>query len=241
MKYLKLILVLFVFLTSCQNRNHVTHNKRKYRKGYYKPSRAKVKHKKSNKEEEYAYEKKSTRSKNTQTKTKAEDPAQEPQKTVEQKDADNNPNHSKPNSSNDLKDVGKLDDFHQEDEEYNSKRSDDNNTASQETIEEEENEKPKKTNWMYWLSLAFIPLGIFAFFGGLLLFSVGIWLVAIVLSVFFFMMVFGMLMNIKNIKDTKGDESRTFLRKSSFALLVIFSLMLGFALLIVLLLAFGSY
>lgn len=40
--YRVLAIFILIFILGCQNRNQVTHNKRKYRKGYYKPNRAKV-------------------------------------------------------------------------------------------------------------------------------------------------------------------------------------------------------
>lgn len=230
-------------MTSCQNRNQVTHNKRKYRKGYYKPNRAKVKNKKYNKKEEYTYDNKSNQPENKSAKAKVEHSVAKTQKIDENEKVGNNSSATRRNVSNYPEDIVGKDGVQQENEKKNIlRRTHENSSESQdEQNEEEENEKPKKTNWMYWLSLAFILLGIIAFCIGLVLIFVGIWLTAIVLSIFFFMVIFGMLMNIKNIKTTKGDESRKFLRNSSIVMLIIFSLMLAFALLLAFSVAFGSY
>lgn len=207
-----------MLLTSCQNRNQVTHNKRKYRKGYYKPNRVKVKHEKTSKEEEYAYQ---SSVGNKEKKSQFIGKESHEEKSTDEE----NLNHIEYNGKgNDLdsKDPHPIQDNPKPINKEQTSRKKDSQKESD--LQSEVKEEPtgsisKKTNWLYWVSLVLLILTLAA--AALILLNILVFaLIAVGLSAI------GFTLSVINYLKYKNEPDTNFTKASSALMFAFFLVIL---------------
>lgn len=223
-KNIILFILLALFIGSCQNRNQVTHNKRKYNKGYYKPKRVKVKHQKFSQEQKLTYNSNSKSgeeySNDEQAKkrfrsagSKTEDFTQKEEKKTIPK-----------NQTND--EVRTSDQITVEDE---PKRSSGQNIQRNDIQNEvlQDDKKKKKVNWIYWVSLALLfsvlALGVLTF---VMVYAALAWLIILLLCIILALVIFGLIINVLNILKLEKNKTveQKFLLGNSYFFAIFFSL-----------------
>lgn len=225
--YRGLILFILVFLLGCQNRNEVTHSKRKYRKGYYKPNRAKVKYKKSKQEEKYTYQTKSkddeeveeTSSKQSSSKTQhsSESKKQSQEKEIESRtiSEDNEVVDATPSSDKEKKYQRRV-----------RTKQGTENEPNQRALPERH-----KANWVFWVSLflyIILSLGVIL---SLFIIESAVIIISIILAIALAIIV----INIWNIASHEKNEENRFIRGSSIVFVSLFFAFLAIAAIILIL------
>lgn len=250
-----LLLLVTVLFCSCQNRNHVTHNKRKYNKGYYQPQHKKLKHFEKNE------------SSNSEVISQKSDPKQKSPKTHDQENS--TAERSFENTDDQVKEgkedspVSKTEQTKTKlfEKEQNIKTSSDQKTEVDESLNsgntKNKNSKTRTfktfqnesdvwdksgSKWIFVLSWVFIPSSVLFFFGAvLILVSMARWLAIVVFAVFFFMVIFGIIINFKNFKETKSAGDNNSLKKVSIFFIVAFSILLALSLALILIVFFSVW
>lgn len=223
-------LVLLIFLGSCQNRNQVTHNKRKYRKGYYQPNRTKVKHRKSREEETYAYHSKTNDKKQAKTESSKKQNISKSRKSEELVE-----NHDKEQSENKRIDRsnGGIDAIPSSENEKTQKKRE---PTIQIPEDEPDSDKPerKKVNWIFWVSLLcfiFFSLGIFWLIFAL---EVAIIIISILMAIALALIV----LNIWNVAQHEKNETNKTIRGASIVMVSLLFVFLFMASIFLIIIAF---
>lgn len=213
-----------LFVVGCQNRNQVTHNKRKYRKGYYKPNRAKVNRRKGQQEEKYAYNSDDKGEQNQSTRKEAKEITYKPSSSSK-----NNKEKSIISPTND-KEVHSDREIEENNNVSENKQYSQSNSQTERPQEKEGKTRADlpKQNWMYWLDLVLIFVVLFLIILTVVLYvATASLLLAILMTIGTFLLdLLGLITAAINLKNTKEGKEHAFTRFSNHAYILVFVLLL---------------